>query len=75
MENNHSLNISLDQTMETVCDKCNHKYFQQALYIRKVSGILTGTGQPSYIPIPVFACTKCQHVNNEFLPVEVRDLT
>jgi hypothetical protein len=44
----------------------------EALHIRKVSGILTGTGQPSYIPIPVFACDKCSHVNEEFLPRELK---
>lgn len=68
------LNISLDQTTETLCEKCNHPYFHQAVYIRKVSGILTGTGQNSYIPIPVFACDKCSHVNLEFLPKEVKSL-
>jgi hypothetical protein len=74
MDNTTNLNITLDQTTETVCEVCNHKFFHQALYIRKVSGILTGTGQPSYIPIPVFACDKCDHVNKEFLPLEVRNL-
>lgn len=71
---NNNVNISLDQTTELVCDKCQNKFFHEALYIRKVSGILTGTGQPSYIPIPVFACDNCGNVSEEFLPVEVRKL-
>lgn len=70
----NKLNISLDQTTELVCDNCGNKFFHDALYIRKVSGILTGTGQPSYIPIPVFACESCGNVNKEFLPTEVREL-
>jgi hypothetical protein len=28
---------------------------------------------PSYIPIPVFACLKCNHVNKEFLPREIQE--
>lgn len=66
------VNISLDQTDETTCDECGHQYFQQGIYIRKASGFVTGTGMPSYIPIPVFACLKCGHVNKEFLPREVQ---
>jgi hypothetical protein len=49
-------------------------YFDQALHIRKVSGLLTGTGQTSYMPIPVFACKSCGHINTEFLPKEVQSL-
>ena len=69
-----NLNISLEQTDEVACEVCGHTYFHQALYIRKASGLLTGTGQTSYIPIPLFACDKCGHVNEEFLPKEVQSL-
>ena len=68
------LKISLDQTSEVSCEECNSTDFVQALRIRKVSGLMTGTGQPSYIPIPVFACLSCNHVNEEFLPREVKNL-
>jgi uncharacterized Zn finger protein len=68
------MNLSLNDTEEVTCDKCGHKYFEQAVYIRSASGLLTGTGVPSYIPIPVFKCSSCGHVNEEFLPREVRSL-
>ena len=29
---------------------------------------ITQTGQPTLIPIPVYACHKCGHVNDEFQP-------
>lgn len=67
-------NIDLKQTLPVECDECGHMYFEQVLHIRKASGILTGTGQTSYIPIPLFACTKCGHINTEFLPKEGIDL-
>lgn len=72
--NGTGINISLNDTQEVTCDDCGHKYFDQAVYIRMASGLLTGTGMPSYIPIPVFKCTACGHVNKEFLPKEVRSL-
>jgi uncharacterized Zn finger protein len=72
--NTPNLNFDISQTTPVSCEKCGDIYFEQALHIRKVSGLLTGTGQTSYLPIPVFACKSCGHVNTEFLPKEVKDL-
>lgn len=69
-----SLSIGYDQTQPVECDECGHLYFEQALIMRKASGLLTGTGQTSYMPIPVFACKACGHVNTEFLPKEAKPL-
>lgn len=68
------MNVSLDQTSEISCDNCGHKYFSQGVYLRKASKLLTGTPQDAYIPIPVFSCMSCNHVNAEFLPKEVQSL-
>ena len=62
------LNISLDKTQEITCDKCGHTVFQEGLMLRKASKFLTGTAQDALIPLPVFSCAKCGHVNTEFLP-------
>lgn len=67
-------NVDLSQTQGVTCDECGETYFDQSLIIRKASGLLTGTGQPGYIPIPVFICRACGHVNEEFLPRQVREL-
>lgn len=69
-----NLNLDLNQTTGVVCEECSHIHFEQVLIIRKASGLLTGTGQPTYVPIPVFACTKCGHVNSEFLPKQLEEL-
>lgn len=62
------LNISLDKTAEITCDECGHNVFQEGLMLRKASKFLTGTPQDALIPLPVFSCAKCGHVNIEFLP-------
>lgn len=72
MEN--QLKVDINQTTGVTCDECNGIYFSQPIIIRKASGFLTGTGTPSYIPIPVFACTECSHVNVEFLPKEIKSV-
>jgi len=68
------VNMSLQDTIKVLCEECQNNVFQEGLVIRKVSSILTGTGKPGFIPIPVFACNKCGHVNQEFLPQEVKNL-
>ena len=70
-----NLNVDINQTTGVTCDECGGAIFQEGLAIRKASGLLTGTGHTSYVPIPVFACIKCGHVNNEFLPKQVQDLS
>lgn len=70
----NNLNVDFSQTSAVVCEKCSCTYFEQALVIRKASGLLTGQPKPTLIPIPVFKCTECGHVNQEFLPKEIQSL-
>ncbi len=65
--------IDLKMTEPIVCEKCGKEVFVQGVMLRKVSALLTGTGQPGIIPVPVFYCAECGHVNQEFIPVELRE--
>ena len=67
------LNISLDKTAEITCDECGHNVFQEGLMLRKANKFLTGTAQDALIPLPVFSCAKCGHVNEEFLPEPLKN--
>jgi len=62
------LNISLDKTTAASCDECGNEVFKEVVILRKASKFLTGTAQDALIPIPVFSCAKCGHINAEFLP-------
>lgn len=72
MQNN--INVDINQTSAVLCEECSHELFDHALHLRKASGLLTGTGKPSYIPIPVFSCRECGHVNAEFQPTAGKSL-
>ena len=63
-----NFNVDITQTTPIVCDECENEHFIQVNLMRKLSPMLSPTGQPALIPIPVFACSKCSHVNKEFLP-------
>ena len=62
------LNIDLSQTTEEVCEACEHPVFTQAYKIRKLSALLSPSGQETMIPMQVFMCAKCGHINKAFLP-------
>ena len=66
--------VGIKDTDEVVCEKCGHNVFNLGILLRKVSSFLTGTGKPSYLPIDnvAFYCVKCQHVNDEFIPAELK---
>jgi uncharacterized Zn finger protein len=66
------LNISLDKTTGVNCGSCGHDVFIEGVILRKASRLLTGTAQDALIPIPVFACSKCGSVNEEFLPFQLK---
>jgi uncharacterized Zn finger protein len=72
MDQQMSLNIGLDKTSSVSCDKCNGQVFQEGVLLRKASRLLTGTAQDALIPIQVFACMNCGNVNEEFLPIQMR---
>ena len=64
------MNIDFSQTTAEVCEKCENDTFQQVYRMRKLSALLSPTGQETMIPIQVFACAKCGHINKGFLPKE-----
>ena len=57
------MNVDFDQTVGLECDECKNETFKQVFYIRKLSALLSPTGEESLIPVPTFACVKCGHVN------------
>ena len=71
-EQQMNLNISLDKTTPLTCDECGNEVFKEGYLLRKASRFITGTSQDALIPINVFACSKCGHVNDQFLPVQLK---
>jgi len=64
------LNVDFSQTTEEICESCENDTFTQVYKIRKLSALLSPTGKPTMIPMQVFTCAKCGHINSAFLPKE-----
>ncbi len=62
------MNIALKDTTKLVCDSCKGEIFAEGLMLREVSRFLTGTEKNGLIPVSVFYCVSCKHVNEQFLP-------
>ena len=58
-------NIDWKNAVDVECSKCGSTLFAQRAEIKKLSPIVSPTGQELILPMTVFACVKCNHVNEE----------
>ncbi len=68
--NDMQVKVALKDTTDVTCDNCGHKFFTQLMMFKKLSAVMSPNGQESLIPVQVFACNSCGHVNDQFLPPE-----
>ena len=62
--------IDFSKTTQIKCESCEGSSFKQTLLLRKMSALVSPNGQETIIPMQVFACVKCSHINDDFLPKE-----
>ena len=60
------LNVDFSQTTAETCESCKNDTFVQVFKMRKLSALLSPTGQESMIPIQIFACAKCGMLIKDF---------
>ena len=58
--------IDMSKTTQIKCEACEGATFKQTLLMRKMSALVSPNGQETIIPMAVFACEKCGHVNKQF---------
>jgi hypothetical protein len=75
MQQNPLAGIRFDQTTGVICENCKNNSFQEVYLLRKVSKFLVAanTDKDQLIPIPAFSCSKCHHINKEFLPEGIKN--
>ena len=72
-QNGLQMNVDFSQTIAEVCESCGNDTYTQVFKIRKLSALLSPAGKETMIPMQVFACHKCGHINKSFLPKENQD--
>ena len=64
---NQNINIDLNNVDNIKCDECENETFVQAFVIKHISALMSPTGKETMVPIQLFKCSKCGHVNEKFL--------
>ena len=64
---NQNINIDLNNTDSMKCDACDNETFVPVFIIKHLSALVSPTGQETMVPIQIFKCSKCDHVNEKFL--------
>ena len=64
--------VNIGDTETMVCDECGNAVFIQAFFLRRLSALMSPTGQEALIPIQVYSCGNCGKVPDK-LKQDVKD--
>jgi NAD-dependent dihydropyrimidine dehydrogenase PreA subunit len=64
---NQNINIDLNKVDNIKCDECSGETFVPVFVIKHLSALMSPTGQETMVPIQLFKCSACDHVNEKFL--------
>ena len=65
-------NVDLSNATTLECEECKCKAFKQSLMLKKLSALISPTGKEALIPVAVFVCEQCGHVNKEFEDADIQ---
>ena len=59
--------IDASSAQDVECDKCKGYFFEPVVLIKKLSALVSPTGEEVLIPAQLYRCADCKHINKEFL--------
>ena len=62
------LQLDLSQADTVLCEKCGNGLFIQSFFLKKISALMSPTGQEAIIPVQVYSCGNCGHINSKLNP-------
>ena len=65
-------NIDLTHAKTLECEKCGCIGFKQTMMLKKLSPLMSPTGQEAIIPVAAFCCDSCGHINQEFQEADIK---
>ena len=63
-----NINLKLDDLTDIKCNECESEYFRPAMLMKRLSPLVSPTGNEQIVPIQIFRCDDCGHVNEVFIP-------
>ena len=65
-------NVDLTHAKTMECEECQCKGFKQTLMLKKLSALMSPSGQEAIVPVAAFCCEQCGHINKEFQESEIK---
>ena len=59
--------VDLAQAENIQCDKCTNYLFITSYVLKKISALMSPTGQEGIVPVQVYSCGNCGHVPSSML--------
>ena len=63
---NNLTQAQIESAKNLSCEKCGCELMKQVMVIKVISRLATGDSRDTFVPVPVFACNSCNHVNKLF---------
>lgn len=64
MINQPKINVNLNDAEDLICESCGSTYFKQVYRVKKLSALMSPTGEEMMAPIPLLSCLKCSQIMN-----------
>jgi len=61
------MQIDLSREENIKCEECEGEIFSPAFIIKRISPLISPDGKETLVPLQIFKCGKCDHVNELFL--------
>ena len=62
-----AINIDLSAAADIECEKCESIRFTPVFIIKHISALMSPNGKATMVPLQLFKCDKCDHINELFL--------
>lgn len=63
-----TINVDLSQAETFACKECDSTQFNVTYLIKRLSPLMSPTGDETFVPVQVFCCGKCGVIPENFLP-------
>ena len=61
------LQAALENALDVNCDECDNDRFVPVFVVKKISALVSPSGQEVIVPIQALKCDSCNHINEVFL--------
>ena len=62
-----NINVNPKDLDDINCEKCGNYSFIPVVLIKRLPALISPTQKETFIPMQVFACSSCNHINSVFV--------